>query len=160
MGFFLWPVIMNVLDKEMTDVGIGEVIGYIAMLVALSMVFFGVRAQRNQSNGIISFKKAFVSGLVIVLIASFIYVLGWMLYYPNFMPDFADEYFAAQIETLKSEGLAQAELQAKIKELEEFKTNYEKPTYMIFYTFMEIFPIGLIVAIISAIILKRKSIPA
>ncbi len=156
LGFFLWPVLMRLAGREMNDMAAGEFIGYMAMLVALSMVFFGVRAYRQQNGGAISFKSALLNGMIIVLIASFIYVAGWMVYYPNFMPDFADKYLASQIEVVNNSEMTNAAKNARITELRAANENYKKPHIMVGYTFLEIFPVGLVVAIISAVILRRR----
>ncbi len=156
LGFFLWPVLMNIIGKETTDMAAGEIIGYIAMLVALSMVFFGLRSFRREKGGRISFKSAFFNGLIIVAIASVIYVLGWMVYYPNFYPEFADQYLQGQIAAVRALDLGEEETARRIAELEAFTEEYKKPHIMAGYTFMEIFPVGLIVALISALILRSK----
>ena len=64
------------------DFSKGELFGYINMIVALSMIFFGVRQYRERYlGGKISFGQAFKAGLLITLIASTLYVIGWMVYF-------------------------------------------------------------------------------
>src|ERR1017187_9822075 len=68
-------------------------IGYASMLVALSLVFVGIRNYRDKyNNGVISFGKAFKIGIMIVLIASTIYVVAWLIDYFFFIPDFMEKY--------------------------------------------------------------------
>ncbi len=133
----------------------GQFIGYAAMILGLTAIFIGVKRYRdNHLNGVISFKKAFLAGAYMVLIASVIYVIGWMIYYPNFIPDFTDKYAAYQIQQYADSGLTGAELAAKKEDIHATMETYKKPQVVIAYTFMEIFPVGLIVALISAFILK------
>lgn len=142
---------------EEFDFNQGEIIGYAAMLLALTAVFIGVKNYRDkQLSGIINFKNAFLTGLYIVLVASVIYVVGWMIYYPNFMPDFMDKYAAAQISEMETSGMPAAEIDARKTEMKEWMELYENPVIMAGMTFMEVFPIGLVVALIAAWILKRK----
>lgn len=145
-------------EGEPYDFSQGEFFGYAAMILALTAVFIGIKRHRDKElSGVISFKSAFVMGLYIVLVASVIYVVGWMIYYPNFMPDFADQYAEYQVMQYKEAGLSTDEIAQKQKEMREWMEMYENPVVMAGITFMEIFPIGLIVAIISALILKRKA---
>ncbi|MEX0966867.1 MAG: DUF4199 domain-containing protein [Bacteroidia bacterium] len=161
---FSWFIMGMVWQSEdgTFDFDKGEVIGYTAMLLALSTVFLGIKVYRDRHlDGIISFKTAFLTGLYIVLVASGIYVVGWMVYYPNFMPDFADKYQKHQVEKLDAEpDLTEEEKQEQIAEMEEWMEMYKNPFVMAGFTFLEIFPIGLVVAILSALILKRKPQPA
>lgn len=146
-------------DPENMDFSSGELVGYTSMILALSTVFFGVKSYRdNKRNGIISFKDAFLNGLIIVLVASIIYVVGWMIYYPQFMPDFQDQYLNSQIEQIQANPeLSESEKTEKIDGMKSFMESYNNPIVMSAVTFMEIFPIGLVVALICAFILKRKS---
>lgn len=144
-------------EGEAYDFSQGEWLGYLSMLLALTAVFVGVKNHRDHfRSGIISFREAFVSGFYIVLVASVIYVIGWMIYYPNFMPDFPDQYMSYQLEQYKESGLSEAEITTKQQEMKEWMDMYKNPFVMAGMTFMEIFPVGLIVALIAAAVLKKK----
>lgn len=146
-------------DPSNMDMSMGVIRGYAAMLIGLSTIFFGIRAFRDkQRNGYISFKDAFVNGLIIVLVASVIYVIGWEIYYPNFMPDFPEQYLEYQKEKINSSDMSIEEAQKQISKMEISMENYNNPFYRIPWTFIEIFPIGLLILLISSFMLKRKSI--
>jgi len=67
----IFMIVTMPLMDENSDIKHSEILGYTVMLVAMSMIFIGVRSYRNnQLNGVISFGKAFVLGLYIALIAS------------------------------------------------------------------------------------------
>src|ERR1700754_5041147 len=75
------------------DYNTSMLIGYASMLVAFSLVFVGIRNYRDKYNGgIISFGKAFKIGILMVLIASTLYVIAWLIDYYFFIPDFAEKY--------------------------------------------------------------------
>ena len=136
----------------------GEALGYLTMLIALSAVYFGVRKYRDeQKGGAITWKEAFFSGMIIVLIACIIYVACWMIYYPIAIPDFADIYTASEIELVRQSDLTEAQMDEKIAELNAFNESYKKPYVMVGVTFLEIFPVGLLVAVICAFILRRTN---
>lgn len=136
----------------------GELLGYAVMLLALTAVFMGVKNKRDgNDNNLFTFKEGFLTGLGIVLVASVIYVVGWLIYMPNFAPDFVDKYQAAQIELVQNSDVPSTEKEVKIAEIRSSVENYRKPHIMISMTFLEIFPVGLLVALATALILRRKS---
>ena len=140
------------------DYNTSMLIGYASMLVALSLVYVGIRNYRDKYNeGVISFGKAFKVGILIVLIASTMYVVAWMIDYFFFIPDFAEKFSAHQLEELKASGASQAKIDKETAEMADFVTMYKNPFFNAMMTYAEILPVGLIVTLISALILKRKS---
>ena len=136
-------------------------IGYASMLIAFSLVYVGIRNYRNKyNNGVINFGKAFKIGIMIVLIASTMYVVAWLIEYFYFIPDFMEKYSAHTLENLKASGASQAEIDKQAKEMADFATMYKNPFFNAMMTYMEILPVGLVVTLISSLILKRKSVPA
>jgi len=136
----------------------GLLIGYASMLIAFSLVFVGIRNYRNKyNNGVISFGKAFKIGIMIVLIASTIYVVAWLIDYFFFMPDFMEKYSANMIDKLKASGASQVEIDKQTKEMASFARMYKNPFFNAMMTYVEILPVGLIVTLISSLILKRKT---
>jgi len=140
------------------DWNMSMAIGYASMLIAFSMVFVGIRNYRDKFNkGNISFGKAFKIGILIVLVASTIYVISWLICYFFFIPDFLDKFNAQEIENMKASGATIAAIESKTKEMEKFAIMYKNPFFNAMMTYAEILPVGLIVALISSLILKRKS---
>lgn len=139
----------------------GLVVGYTSMILAFTLVFVGIRNYRNKyNNGLISFGKAFKVGTFIVLVASTIYVIAWLINYYNFMPDFAERYGMHMINQLKASGASQVKIDAETKEMAEFARMYKNPALVILFTYIEILPVGLLVTLISSLILKRKKLAA
>jgi len=136
----------------------GMIYGYSAMIIAFSMIFVGVKSFRDKHNaGTINFGKAFKIGLFISLIASTIYVIGWLINYYCFMPDFMDKYAAVMISKAKESGISADELAKKTAEMNQMKEWYKNPLFVILMTYVEILPVALIVTLISALILKRTT---
>jgi hypothetical protein len=141
------------------DYGTSMLIGYASMLLAFSLVFVGIRNYRDKYNGgIISFGKAFKVGILMVLIASTIYVVAWMIDYFFFIPDFAEKFAAHSIDELKASGASQLEIDKQTKEMANFAIMYKNPFFNAMMTYVEILPVGLIVTLISSFILKRKAV--
>lgn len=139
------------------DFNTSMLLGYTSMLIAFSLVFIGIRKYRNEYNhGIISFGKAFQIGITIVCISSLFYVVTWLVNFYFFIPDFMEKYSAHILEELKKSGASAAEIKKQTKEMADFAIQYKNPFFNAMVTFAEIFPVGLLVTIISAILLKRK----
>ena len=139
-----------------------EWLGYLIMLIALTAVFLGIKRYRDEvTGGIIRFVPAFLTGLAIVAIASTIYVLVWEIYLATSGLDFFGEYSAKLIADLQTSGASAEEIEAKTAEIAELGANYQNWWFRAPLTFLEIFPIGLIVALISAALLRNpRFLPA
>lgn len=134
------------------NVKANDIVGYAAMVVMFSLIFFGVRNYRNkQLNGFITFGKAFKTGVLIALVGSTIYVLVWLFYYYLFVPDFIDAYTKRVLNTCSA-----SDLESKTKEMANFKEMYKNPLFVILITYSEVLPVGVIVALVSALLLKKK----
>ena len=133
-------------------------IGYTIMVASFLLIYFGVRSYReNTLAGEISFGRAFACGILITLITCVCYVATWEILYFNFMPHFMDSYFAAQIHQVQSAGLDPATTAAKVAEIQHSQQLYQNPLVNMAYTFIEPFPVGLIITLISAAILRKKT---
>lgn len=131
-----------------------DVLGYAAMVIVFSLIYFGTRNYSNKHlNGIISFAKAFKTGLLIALVGSTMYVVVWLFYYYLFVPDFI-EFYASHI--LKE--YSTSDLQAKTAEMENLKELYKNPVLIILITYSEVLPIGIVVALLSSFLLKKRKI--
>lgn len=130
-----------------------DLLGYAVMLVILSLIFFGVRDYRNKElGGYITFGKALKTGALITLVASTLYVVVWLVYYYLFVPDFIDQY----TEHVLYQCTTEAEIEDKTKEMKQLKEWYQNPLWVILLTYAEVLPMGLGVALVSSLILKKK----
>lgn len=137
----------------------GIVVGYITMVIALSLVFFGVKSYRDHHlNGTITFGKAFQVGILITLVASVVYCLSWELCYQTVFTDFSSRWETHIVDTMKNAGASEADITTKTNELREWAGWYENPLLRFAMTMMEVFPVGLIVALLSSALLRRKEV--
>lgn len=138
----------------------GYYLGYTTIVLSFLLVYFGIRSYRdNVGNGHITFTKAFAVGISITLITCICYVLTWEILYFNFLHGIMDNYGAHAIDKLKASGASPAVIQAQIQQLKKFKEQYENPLYNSAMTFLEPFPVGLVITLLSAAILRRKAQP-
>lgn len=135
----------------------GEIVGYSVMVLSFLLVFFGVRSYReNVGGGSIGFGKAFQVGILITLITCAMYVLAWEIAYFNFFPNFLDQYSAHVLAKMRATGASEADIRATTAQMASLAKNYKNPLFNSAITFMEVFPVGLIVTLVSAAILRRK----
>ncbi|MDO3644918.1 DUF4199 domain-containing protein [Mucilaginibacter sp. L3T2-6] len=70
------------------------------------------------------------------------------------LPDYLDKYIPHILKEAN-----RADLPAKTKQMKDFKEMYKNPFFVILFTYTEVLPIGLVVALVSALVLKRKNKP-
>ena len=129
--------------------------GYLVMLVILTFIFVGVKRYRDvERGGIIKFLPALGLGLAIAAAAGVAYALLWEVYLAATHYSFMDTYIAGILRHAKAAGLSGEKLAQKVAELETMRTNYANPLFRIPMTFMEIFPVGFVVALLSAVSLR------
>jgi hypothetical protein len=137
----------------------GYLVGYTLIVLSFLLVFFGIRSYReNELGGQITFGKAFAVGISITLITCVFYVLTWEIIYFNFMHDFMDKYSAHLIEKAKASGMSATALQAQLAQIQKQKELYENPLYNSALTFLEPFPVGLVITLLSAAILRKRAL--
>ncbi len=130
--------------------------GYLTMLLALSAVFVAIKRQRDlEGGGVIRFWPAFGLGLGISLVASVCYVVAWEAAVAVTQLDFGAEYAKAVIAQQKAKGVSGEALAKVSAEMEEFARQYRNPLYRLPMTFAEIFPVGLLVSLVSAGLLRN-----
>ncbi|MBN8577472.1 MAG: DUF4199 domain-containing protein [Cytophagales bacterium] len=135
----------------------GHLLGYTTMVIALSVVFVAIKSVRDKHlGGAITFWKGCQIGLLITLIASVMYALSWEVSYRNIGDEFVEKMKSSYVEDLKAEGLTEAEFQTKKAEMEAIWESYQNPIVRFGYTLLEIFPVGLILTLISAGLLRKK----
>lgn len=157
--FLIW---MFFYQKGVFDLENGEIFGYGSMIVALSMIFFGIKSYRdNHNGGSIRFWKGVQIGLLISLIASLVYAAGWEVYVqtsPDTVNSFIDNYGEHYVNKLREGGATQEELDRTINEMASFREMYKNPLIRIGFTIIEILPVGIIVSVLSAALLRKKEL--
>ena len=142
--------------------GVGPLLGYLIMLVALSSILLGVKQYRDQTlGGVIKFTTGLMLGLGIALVASVAYTLVWEVYLYLTHYSFMDHYIEATLAGRRAAGISGAAYQQLVTEMETMRRQYANPLYRLPMTFTEIFPVGLIISLISAALLRNpRFLPA
>lgn len=136
--------------------------GYLVMILALSTIFLAIREYRNKTlGGVIKFLPALGLGLLVAAIAGIVYVAAWETFLAVSHYPFMENYAAAMIQSQRDAGVTGAELDAYIVQMDEMKAQYADPLFRLPMTFLEIFPVGLLIALISAALLRNpRLLPA
>jgi uncharacterized protein DUF4199 len=136
------------------------ILGYTSIVLSFLLVYFGIRSYRdNVADGQISFAKGFAIGICITLISCVFYVATWEVLERTVFQDFMDKYSATMIAKAQASGENAQAVQAKIEKIQQMKVMYANPFYNVLYTFIEPFPVGLVITLISAAVLRKKARP-
>ena len=136
----------------------GVVVGFTGIILSGLLIFFGVRSYReNVGGGSITFGRGFKVGVLIALISSACYVATWELVYFKLAPDMCDRMFAKQIQKVKDSGASAEQIAEEQRKLDVAKKLYANPLTNAAITFIEPFPVGLLISLISAAALRKKA---
>jgi hypothetical protein len=135
----------------------GAIVGYTGIVVSLLLVPFGIRSYReNVGGGNITFGRAFAVGILITVISGICYVVAWEIVYYNFLPDFMEKYTAYMVEKARASGANQQAIEATLLQMKNMKAMLDNPLINAAMAFIEPFPVGLIITLVSAAILRKK----
>ena len=139
-----------------------EWLGYAVMIIAFSMIFVAIKGYRDrEQGGVIRFGTAFGIGIGVTLVASLVYVVAWEINLAvtdyAFMKEYTESLIAAEAEA----GATEAELATLRADMAVMQERYANPLFRVPITLLEIFPVGLLITLISAAVLRNsKVLPA
>jgi hypothetical protein len=149
--------VMCVAMKDEPPATWGMVVGYLTMLIAFTTIFVAIKRQRDiERGGVIRFWPALGIGLGISFVASIIYVLAWEAALAITQVDFGTTYANLLIDQEKAKGVSAEALEKFSAEMRQFATDYTDPLFRMPMTFTEIFPVGLLVSLVSAGLLRNS----
>ena len=137
-------------------------LGYLVMLVALSAILVGVKQHRDQAlGGVIRFWPALGMGLAMAVVAGLAYVAVWEIYLAVTHYSFMDQYVASTLAAKRAAGVTGAAYAKVVAEMDGYRQIYANPLTRMLETFIEIFPVGVLIALVSAALLRNpRFLPA
>ena len=153
----MWTLIA-VQNNGMVDLENGMIYGYTTMIIALSLVFFGVKSYRDNNGGHISFLKGLQVGILISIICGVCYAASWELYYRGSGQEFLQKYTAHYLDKMKEDGASDEDIAKAKADMAQFMEQYQNFFVRFAVTLMEILPVGVIVTLISALLLRRREV--
>ena len=156
------PLYLTTMIWQGTPPPNGMLIGYATMLVALTAVFVGVKRHRDIARGgVIGFWPAFGMGLTISAVAALFYVAAWEAALASLPGDPIATFIDALIEGERAKGRSGAELAKFEADMRAFQVDYANPLVRLPMSFAEIFPVGVLVSLVSAALLRdHRFLPA
>jgi len=156
-----WAVVGESLLSDHLSLNTRLFFGYATMILAFSLIFVAIKNYRDTNDGQISFGKALRIGLLITLIASTVYVVVWMIDFSYFVPDYGEKYQAQALAELKASGASAAVIQKQGAEMAATMAKYKSnAAFRAMFTYLEIVPVGIVISLIAALILKKKPVTA
>lgn len=153
------PMCLLVANAEPGSAATSHFTGYLVMVLALSLIFFGVKRLRDRElGGAIRFVPALLAGLGISAVAGVIYVIGWEITLAVTDFAFIDSYSTAAVDAARAKGASAADIEALIVQMGEFRQQYANPFFRMPITFIEIFPVGVLISLISAALLRNPRV--
>ncbi len=142
------------------DSGLGEIIGFAGFILAFIFIYFGIRSYRDrEKQGKLTFLQGLAAGCLISLIASLMYALTWDVYILTTNPGWYEDYAASTEEAFrKSKDFTEAKLEALEASNDSMVEMVKNPLILTAMTMLEPLPVGILAAIISALILRRKRV--
>ena len=155
-AFMLTSMAYSDCDTNLNNVN-SMILGFAAMILAFSLLFFGLAKYRKTvGEGVLPFKTALGMSMLMVLIVSTMYVVGWIIEYKLFMPDFADKYESARIKQLDNLHLEAAKYEQEVAAVKDEMAFYRTPMGLIMYSYVEILSMGIPMALIASLVMMRK----
>ena len=140
-----------------TSAKLGMAVGYTIMVLSFLIAFVGVKHYRDvDCRGSISFGRAFGAGVLMMLISCACYVAMWEVLVATVERNFASEYAAGMVKRAQHSGLQGAALEARMEEIRKFEVTYANPLYRMGMTLLEPLPVGIVMALVTAGVLRRK----
>lgn len=151
----LWGCLMCVggIDVSMNA---GMAIGYLTMLIGLTTVFLAVKRRRDvDGGGVIRFWPAFGLGLAISLVAAIVYALAW----EATLAMIGFDAFADRMMAMMQDGGSSPQELAEMRAF--FDTSYRNPVTRVMVSISEMLPVGVLVSLVSAALLRNpRFVPA
>lgn len=156
-ALLMW-ILVSFMKTDGSNMDNGMLFGYATMIIALSLVFFGIKSYRDNNGGRITFLKGLQVGILISLICGVCYAVSWELYYRGSGQEFLKTYTTYYLDKMKKDGASDAEVEKARVEGEQFMELYKNFFVRFGITVMEILPVGIIITLVSAALLRKRDI--
>src|SRR5690606_29605902 len=145
----LFVFFMYFLFNPYTLMDMGEILGYGTMVIAMSMIFIGIKKYRDtQLNEYITIGQAFGMGLYVAFIGSLLYGIFEDIFYAT--NEFSDVYLEFYTDKIRNSGQSPKLIQQQLNEMQQQFAMWDCPFMMGLLMFLTVFIIGVIISLVSA----------
>lgn len=145
-------------ENLLENMGWGEVVGYTTMIVAMSLIFFALKEHRERNlGGVMRFRTGLLTGLAVTLVAALLFGLATAGLYAWMGPERTDEFMHAYIRYSAGADASPQELAEAMASYEAQRNLWLNPFFQGFVMFGTIVPIGLVISLISAAVLRPRA---
>jgi len=138
------------------ELGTSDLIGYSSIAISALVLFFGIRSHRERAGGQLTFGRGLGVGILITLISSACYMAAFQVVYFKAMPDFGEKFSACMVERARAGGATEREIDETAATAAALKRLYDRPATNAALTFATTFPVGLVMSVFAAAVLRRK----
>lgn len=136
-----------------------ELLGAVMMIPSFIIVVFGVKKFCDSTQPEVTrFTDGAIAGFSIVGVMSVIYAIGWEFYLYLTDYTFMDQYITNERILAEERGVHGAELALLQDQMQSAAEAYANPFFRFGITIMEIFPLGMLVALISVLLLRNPNL--
>lgn len=151
------PMFTLLLTSEPGSAGHSQIVGFSFMLLGFSLIFVAVKQFRDRMlGGVIRFLPALLLGLGISAVATLVYIVSWEISLAMTNYAFLETYPADMVEAARAKGKSAAEVAKVAADMEGMMTWYRNPLLRMPATSIEIFPVGLLVSLVAAGLLRNS----
>lgn len=151
------PMFTLLVISDPGSLGHSEIVGFSFMFLGFSLIFVGVKRFRDRVlGGVIRFLPALLLGLGISAVATLVYIVSWEITLALTNYAFLETYPAQAIEAARAKGKSAAEVAKLAADMQSMMTWYRNPLLRMPMTAVEIFPVGLLVSLVAAGLLRNS----
>ncbi|MFK8163159.1 MAG: DUF4199 domain-containing protein [Lewinella sp.] len=134
-----------------------EILGYLTIVISLSLVYFAIRHYRDEVNGgQLSFGQGLWLGVIISACAGIGSAIADAIYTTVIYPDFITEYTQHELDKMKA-SLPPAEFETASAELLAQIEWMGNPAMLAIVMFVTVLLIGFIVSLVSSLLLRSQA---
>lgn len=157
IAVMLVPLAFQTTDEIIANMELGEIVGYTTMIVATGLIFFALREHRNRNlGGVMNFRTGFLTGLAVSAVAAVLFGAATALFYVWFGPDRTHEFMQAYVVYSLGPSATPDDVSTALAAYESQRGLWGNPLFQGFVMFATVFPIGLVMSLASAAVLRAR----